>query len=291
MNRYPRRFPGAILRPCLFLLLAASSGAQTGAKLAIDAFSFRQYEGGPEVAAGFRAQPGSLLHVEFRVSGFGKSDDDDPKVRLDYSVLVTDSAGLLLADPKAGKVEVELADEDREWRPKIAASFALPLYLRPGEYRVTVGLRDRIANSEARGAFPFSVSGEEVPSSNTLTAYKFEWFRSELEADPLRVAAYRPGEPVWGRFLMTGFKVNEDRRVNIEYGLTLSGESGKILFQQELCAREDKKFPYPPAYLPGVVNLQPDSKVAPGTYTITLILRDLIAGTTSESRHSFRIER
>lgn|GEM_PF-2193500 len=243
------------------------------------------------MAAGFRAQPGSQLHVEFRVSGFGKSDDDDPKVRLDYSILASDGGGMLLADPKTGKVEVELADEDREWRPRIAASFPLPLYLRPGTYRVTVSLRDQIANREARGEFPFQISSEEVPLSEVVTGYNFEWFRDESATEPLRVAAYRPGEPVWGRFRMAGFKVTEDSRVDVEYGLTLSGENGKILFRQELCAREDRKFSYPPAFLPGVVNLQPDSKVAPGTYTITLILRDLIAGTTSESRHSFRIER
>jgi hypothetical protein len=255
----------------------------------IDNFTLRQFEGGPAVARDYRALPGEQVFADFQVSQFGKSDDPDPKVRLEYALLLTDSSGLLVAESRSGKVEVELADEDKKWRPRIGAGFALPALLNAGTYQLRIVVKDLIAQTEVRQQFPVPVGGRVITPPAALSALNLRWFRSEESTVELDAPDYAPGEPIWARFDLSGFNLGPRNTVQIEYGLVVRDAAGKVLFRQELCAREDRQFFYPPPAIPGVISLAPNAKVARGRYTATLILRDLIAKTTSESVHSFHI--
>lgn len=274
------------------MLLAVVSLWSSGAIFAqpvLDNFTLRQFEGGPAVARDYLALPGEQVFADFQVSKFGKSDDPDPKVRLDYALLLTDSSGLLVAESRSGKVEVELAEEDKKWRPRIGASFALPALLNAGTYTLRVLVKDLIAKTEVRQEFPVPVGGRVITPPATLSALNLRWFRSEESTVEMEAPDYAPGEAIWARFDLSGYTLGPRNALQIEYGLIVRDAAGKVLFQQQLCAREDRQFFYPPPAVPGVISLAPDARVARGRYTATLVLRDLIAKTSSESIHSFQV--
>ena len=52
------------------------------------------------------------------------------------------------------------------------------------------------------------------------------------------MAAYRPGDAVWARFDMTGYKLGDKNQVDIEYGLTVLREDGSVAYTQPQAANQ-----------------------------------------------------
>ncbi len=273
----------------LLALLTAPPAAPQPAPLTVVNARLHQYDDGPTLPSSFAFAPGEPVFVSFQVAGF-KTEGEDQLLKLEYMIEVFDAAGAVVVEPKAGKLQAELAPQDKEWKPKVRWEFVLPPLAGSGSFRVRVWAKDLLNLQEAVQTVPFAVLGRDVPPSDTLVVRNFRFLRSEEDGPPLAVAAYRPGDTVWARFDITGYKFAEKNRIHVEYDLSVLAPGGKTLFAQPNAAQEASPSFYPKKYIPGIVSLNLQPTIKPGEYTIVLALRDEIGKQTAGSRHIFHIE-
>jgi len=258
------------------------------APLALINGALHQYEDGPPVPSGYRVMPGETVFFSIQVKGFTVSADE--RVRLSYRVEAYDEGGLLLAEPGAGSIDAAVTVFDKEWLPKIRYAFLLPPHALPGRCRIVTRLRDELDGREASADTPLLVGGRMVELSGTLAVRNFRFLRREQDTQPMEAAVYRPGDALWAKFDITGFRSGEKNRVNVTYGLSVLGPSGKVLFSEPLAAADEDEPFYPKRYVSGAVNLSVQPKTPPGEYILVLTVRDEVGGQSIESRHPFRVE-
>jgi hypothetical protein len=143
-----------------------------------------------------------------------------------------------------------------------------------------------VASAEAT----FEVRGHAVEPSAELVVRNFSFHRTQDDTEPLKVAAYRPGDTVWGRFDITGYKLGAGNQRDVAYTLTVTGPGGRVL----LAAREptvDKGASfYPVKYVPCVISLNLQPNIRPDEYIITITALDRVGNQTYESKRTFRVE-
>jgi len=276
----------------VLLLIAAAAGtagqAQPPAKsLAIVDASVQQYEDGPVVATEpFR--PGETVFFSFQVKGYGVTADG--KVHFTYRIEVLDPDGVALVEPETGEVESVLSEQDKEWLPKVRHSFLIPPHALAGRFRIVAVVRDGRAGGEVKSETAFGVQSRQVDTGGPLAVRNLRFFRGEDAGTPLASVVYRPGDALWARFDITGFRLGDGNRVQVAYGLSIISPSGKQLFSEPQAAQEQDSSFYPKRYVPGVITLTVQPKTTPGDYTLVITARDEVGGETCESRGSFRVE-
>lgn len=272
-----------------FLLVGALLLAAAPPKpLAIVKPTLRQYEDGPATQAGFRFVTGESVFLSFQIQGYQASPGS--QVALRYQIDAVDPHGVRLVDIVQKEIKTTLSPEDKEWMPLVRWSFLIPPLALPGVYRVLVSVQDTLAGKETRTELEFPVSGRQVEPSDTLVARNFRFLRSEDDPHPLEMAAYHPGDALWARFEITGFRYGPNNKVHVEYGLAVLGPTGKTLYSEPRAAVEQDESFYPKRYLPGILSLNLQKNTRPAQYTIVLTLRDEIGNQTQESKHEFKIE-
>jgi len=272
----------------LFLLaLGAPAYSQS---LSVAAPLLAQFDGGPAAPAGYAFGSGEPIFLSFDVTGFKPSADDDPKVDLAWQCTAVDGAGLALLAPARGTVKVELAPEDKNWRPRVRVEIALPQALASGQGELRVEVTDNIAMKSASHRVPFRTRGLNLTGIDTLQPVRFRFFRAEDATEALTVAAYRPGDTVWAKFELAGYKLGPNHSFSASYGLEVFRANGESLFKQEEAAREAGDSFYPRRYLFGSLSLNLTRDLALGEYTIVLHLYDQLGMQHSETRHGFRVE-
>jgi hypothetical protein len=273
------------------VLLSATSFAQAPAGLAIDELILSATDGGESVARPFAS--GETVFVRFTVTGARavKADDDsDPRVRLRYTVTLTDDAGLPLAKPATGEVVADLAPEDKQWKPKVSAEMELPSGLVRGQAKLAIELEDQVANAKTARQAEIPLAGPVIAAKASLSALNFGFYRQEDAPQPVLTPAYRPGDMVWAKFAIIGFARGEGNRYDIAYGLEAFNAAGVSLFRQEVAAEQTGESAYPRRYLPSVLSLQLGKDLAPGAYRIQLLLHDRVSGGRTASDHPFTVE-
>ena len=118
----------------------------------------------------------------------------------------------------------------------------------------------------------------------------FRFLRAEEDGKALQVAAYRPGDPVWARFEMTGYKLGEANQFDIAYGLQVLRADGSVAYSEPQAATGKEQTFYPQRYQPGVLNLNLAKDQTPGEYTIVVTVRDNLGNQTYEMREKFSVE-
>ena len=93
-------------------------------------------------------------------------------------------------------------------------------------------LSDELAKANIEKTAVFHIQGRDVAPSDTLIVRNFRFLRAEDDTKALQIAAYRPGDAVWARFDMTGYKLGDKNQVDIEYGLTVLREDGSVAYKQ-----------------------------------------------------------
>jgi hypothetical protein len=249
-----------------------------------------QFDGGPSSPAGFGFGSGESIFLSFDVAGFKATAEDDPKVELSWECRTLDGAGVPLLEPKSGSVKVELAPEDKNWRPKIRVELPLPQALMAGPGSIQLRITDQIAKKTVEHTVPFRMRGPNLSGADTLRPLHFRFLRSEDGNDPLTVAAYRPGDTVWAKFEIAGYQIGPNNSFAASYGLEVLRANGESLFKQEEAAREGGESFYPRRYLFGSLSLNLTKDLALGEYTIVLRLLDHLGMRQSETKHSFRVE-
>ncbi len=272
----------------LFFAVAVTAYSAT-APLAILKPVISDLEDGPTVSSGFTFVPGQFVYINFHIGGFKASEEQ--KIHLSYKTSVADPKGVPLIQTMADQVDTQLAPEDKNWKPVARQQFLLPPIAPSGTYKITIQVVDDLANhASVTQEIPFEVRGREIAPSDTLVIRNFHFYRGEEDREPLSVAAYKPGDTLWARFDILGYKFGPNNSIDADYGISVLAPNGKVLFTQERAAEEKSSSFYPKAYVPGSMNLSLQSNIRPGQYTIVLTARDHTGNQTCEAKADFTIE-
>ena len=211
----------------------------------------RSEDGAPE-ASDEDFVPGETIYFSCQAQGYRKADKPDDygkqNVSLKFQIEVRDKNGVLLKPVQEGKLETTVTQEDKDWMPKLRDSIVVPPLPDTGEYMVMVKLSDQLAKADVEKTAVFHIKARDVAPSDTLVVRNFRFLRNEDDAKALPVAAYRPGDAVWARFDMTGYKLGEKNAVDIEYGLTVLREDGSVAYSRT-ASRESEDPNFLPAAL------------------------------------------
>jgi hypothetical protein len=255
---------------------------------------FARSEDGPPEASDEEFVPGETIHFSCQAEGYRKVDKPDDygkqSVVLTFQIEVRDKSGALLQPIKEGKIETTVTPEDKDWKPKFRDTIVVPPLADSGEYTVLVKLSDELAKAALEKPAVFHIKGRDVAGSPTLVVRNFRFQRGEDDTKPLQVAAYRPGDSVWARFDMTGYKLGDKNQVDIEYGLTVLREDGSVAYTEPQAANQKIQTYYPQRYQPGELNLNLAKDQPLGNYTIVLAVHDNLGQQMYETRETFSVE-
>jgi hypothetical protein len=275
--------------PGLAILFGATLAAQS--TLSIERLAFHQYEDGPVLASSYEFLPGETAWFSCRIAGFGNvREGDEQHVRLSWEMRPTDAGGVLLQKPLAGRIQDRLLPEDKDWRPKFLATLQIPPFALGGTYRIAVTVADEVTGARVSQTLEFPVKGPAGYPASPLAIYDFRFLRNENDAAPLKPPAYRAPAMLWARFDIAGFRLAENNRFDIGYGLAVLAADSKLLFTQAEAAGQSKESFYPQRWAPGALSLNVESGTPAGTYTLVVIVRDKLSGETAELREQFRVE-
>ena len=277
---------------CLALAFVSHSLAAAGPEIVQP--RIEEYENGPRAPADTVFSGGQAVYLSFHIGGLKATGEDEDHIHATYTAEVFDSSGQSFAKPQSGEVQTTLAAEDKKskWMPKVRYDFRLPETPAPGKYTVKIHVRDENVDGAAADVeVPFQVGGLQFDPAAGLAIYNFRFLRSERDADVVPAGgAYRPGESVWVKFDIAGYKFGEKNRFDVSYGVTLKDPAGKTLYTKPDAAGRAAESEYPTRFVPGVFSLDLDKKIVPGAYSVVITARDAVGNQMIESAHEFRVE-
>jgi hypothetical protein len=277
------------------LLGATFLGAAVPASAAfsVDRIALHQFEDGPELGPSHAFLPGESVFFSCRLTGYQSAvtGDNQRSVKMSWTLEVTDPSGIPLVAGTKGEIAEPIFPQDKNWFPKFLHHFNIPPFAPGGAYHIKITARDEVGKADLTSQLEFQVRGHAVEPSPVLAARNLRFVKDETDGPPLDPAVYHPGETLWARFDMTGYKYGDKNHYSIEYGLAILRESGEQVFAQPAAAADSSEGFYPQRYVPGAVslNLQPD--VPEGQYTLVITMADKVSGATAEARREFRIQK
>lgn len=272
-------------------LLAMVCGAAEAPKLHVEPPILSRFEDGPSIPVDTRFVAGDMFYFRCRLTGFqAKEGDFTRHVQLHYKIDVRDPFGAPVAEPKSGKISTDLSPEDKHWTPKLEDAIVVPAFAPAGTYHIAVEAVDELDNSQSSLETTFQVAGHKVELTGPLAIHDFHFFRRESGGEPLQDPAYSAGDTVWARFDITGFKLGEKNRVNVDYGIVVLRPTGEVLFAQPTAAAERTESFYPQRWVPGTLSLNLTKDLPHAQYTLVLTARDRVGGQECELRKTFNVE-
>jgi hypothetical protein len=261
--------------------------------LTVERLGIHQFEDGPLLDPGHIFLPGETVYVSCRIAGFQSAvtGENQRGVKLSWELHVADSSGVRVVPDLLGRVETPVFAQDKDWLPKFTHSFLIPAFFPNGTVRIDVRVQDEVAKTEVKTELQLKVRGRDVPPSDSLTARNLHFQRTETDASALDPAVYHPGETLWARFDITGYKYGPKNKYDVEYGLAVLRENGEQVFAQPAAADDAHESFYPQHYVPGAISLNLDPMVPEGSYTLVVTMRDKVGGQSAEARAPFRIAR
>jgi hypothetical protein len=263
------------------------------AAFAVDRIALHQFEDGPELGPNHAFLPGESVFFSCRLTGYQSAvaGDNQRSVKMSWTLEVTDPSGTPLVAGTKGEIAEPISPQDKNWYPKFLHHFNIPPFAPGGAYHIKITARDEVAKADLTSQLEFQVRGHTVEPSPVLAARNLRFVKDETDGPPLDPAIYHPGETLWARFDITGYKYGDKNHYSVEYGLAILRESGEQVFAQPAAAADSSEGFYPQRYVPGAVslNLQPD--VPEGSYTLVITMADKVGGQTAEGRREFRIQK
>ena len=259
------------------------------AAFSVERIALHQFEDGPVLGPNHVFLPGEAVFFSCRLTGYQAaiSGDEQRSVKLSWRLQVTDPAGVPLISEASGEIAEPISSQDKNWYPKFLHHFSVPPFAPGGAYHIKVTARDEVAKAELTSQLDFQVRGHTVESSPTLTARNLRFVKDETDGPPLDPAVYHPGETMWARFDITGYKYGDKNHYSVEYGLAILRESGEQVFAQPAAAADTSEAFYPQRYVPGAVSLNLAADVPEGSYTLVITMADKI-GTQKEAAETIR---
>lgn len=247
-----------------------------------------QMDGGAVDPPGFEHAPGETLFFSCRVSGFTKNEDE--QMHLKYSVQAFDPKGVPLTELYENEMKVEVTPQDKEWLPKISTEVVIPPLVAAGTYQIVVKAQDVLAKTSAELAVPFQVRGYRLEPSDTVVVRNFRFYRAEEDTQPVEKAIYNPGDSVWARFDITGYKYGPKNKVDVSYVVSLINSEGKVLYTQPQPAVEQTESFYPKRYVPAAMALNLQKNIRPGEYTIAVAVKDAVGNQSYDGKYTFTVQ-
>jgi hypothetical protein len=246
-------------------------------------------DGGPPNPVSFEYRPGQVVYFTCRVSGYAQ--DKDQQVRLAYSVQAFDAHGLAVAEISKNNLNAEATPQDKEWLPKIEADISLPSLLFSGDYKIIAKVEVLVAKTSAELTVPFKVrSHDDVQPSESLAVSAFRFLRNEDDTHAAERAAYRPGDHLWAKFVIVGFRSGPGNKVDVSYVTSVLGADGKTLWTQpEPQGVQEDSF-YPKPYIQAEMGIEIQARIKPGQYQLMVLAKDAIGGQSCEVKQPFTIE-
>jgi hypothetical protein len=276
------------MRAGLLILALAAASALPAQTLKLGKPVVSQLEDGPSFAAGQKPVPGETVHFSFLVEGYKV---DAGKVRLIGHAQLFDPRGIAATPREEVAIGTSLNEEDKEWKPKIRVEFPLPAIAPGGAWHVRYDAEDVQSGQKQSGDAAFAVEGHGGEPPAALGIRGLGFYRSQSDETALTTAAYRPGDMVWVRFEVAGYKYGEQNAIDVAYDVAVSNSEGKVLFEQVDAANEKSQAFYPQPWVPAEFNLSLQSTMSRGTYTLSITARDGIgAGQTTKAAAQFRVQ-
>jgi len=245
-------------------------------------------DGGAAVSTGSVHVPGETMFFSFQVDGFSASSGD--RVHLSYKIDAFDAHGVRIMPTATAEIEETLAPQDKNWKPVVRQEIAIPPLADSGTYKIAISVSDAIAKATATKEVSFEVRGRRVDSSDTLVIRNIRFYRGEDDREALSTAAYRPGDAVWARFDIIGYKFGEGNAIDVSYDVSVLSPAGKVLYTQEQAGADRSQSFYPKRYVPAIFSLATKRDTRPGAYTVSVTAHDGVGNQTFEARQSFTIE-
>ncbi|HWB84273.1 MAG TPA: hypothetical protein VG675_09050 [Bryobacteraceae bacterium] len=244
-------------------------------------------EGNVSDPTGTQYTAGEILYFNCHIAGFQKSEDE--QVHVNYTIDAVDPNGVPLMEPAKDDIAVEVTSHDKEWLPKAEARIVLPPLAMPGTYKVVVHAQDLLAKTSAEKSFPFSVTGLAVEPSDSLIVRDFHFYRSETDLHPMEKVVYRPGNSLWARFSIIGYKYGPKNKIDVSYVTSVFAGDKQLWKQPEPAVEQSESF-YPKRYIPANFNLDLQKNIAPGVYTIAVEVTDAVGKQTYVLKQDFTVE-
>lgn len=246
-------------------------------------------EDGPAAGSGVRFLSGETVFFSFLVENYKMGVSG--RVQITGHVQAFDPNGTPIMPRDEAQIGTTVSQEDKDWKPKIRSQFQLPPIAPPGTYTIRFEAIDQQSHQTATGEAAFAVGGKGVERADSLTVRDLGFYRTQDDVAPLKVVAYRPGDMLWVRFDMTGYRYGEQNSIDVGYDVAVLAPDGRQMFAEENAAVEKSQAFYPQPWVPAVFNLSLQADTPPGTYTLMITVHDTVGNQTTVARPEFRIER
>ena len=276
------------LRPALLAPLLAATLWGATVPLAVVRPTVSDRDGGAAGAGSYVDAPRATMFFSFQVEGYTPSSGE--RVHLSYKLEALDPHGVPIMEPVAAEIEETLAPEDKNWKPSVRQEIVIPPLADSGTYKIAISVTDVVGNATAAKEVPFEVHGRRVEPSPTLVIRNIRFFRAEDDREALSKPAYRPGDAVWARFDIIGYKFGDGNAIDVSYDVAVLASGGKVLYTQPQAGSDKTPSFYPKRYVPAVFSLATRRDTHPGEYTLLLTAHDGLGSQTFEARQSFTIE-
>lgn len=269
----------------------SGNAAATG-QLRVAYTAYSRYEGGAPMPQPITFLPGDQVVFRAKVSGYRTAEVgyQEYRVKLSYEVSATDFRGLTIGKTKKGELNEAVHKEDKEWLPTLDYKFLIPAMAEYGEAHIRLRVRDEVSQKEAVYEEAVQVNGKRLPALASVSVIHFGFYRRQEDASPLPSGVYRPGDTLWAKFDVAGFRIGEQNHFHAECDVQVRDAEGKVLFEQPGAISRDATPEYPERYLPGTFSLEIRPGTAKGQYAIAVIARDQLSGQSSESVFPFTID-
>jgi len=247
-------------------------------------------DGGPPNPATFEYRPGQIVYFTSRISGY--TQNKDQQVHLAWAVQAVDAHGVPVAELAENHLDAEVAPQDKEWLPKLEVNVSLPTLLFSGEYKIVAKVQDLVAKTSVELTVPFKIhSVDDVQPSEALVVSAFRFLRNEDDTHPAERAAYRPGDHLWAKWAIVGYRSGPGNKVDVSYVTSILGPDGKTLWTQPEPQKGDAEDSfYPKPYIQAEMGIEIQPKIKPGQYQLMVQAKDAIGKQTCEIKQPFTIE-
>lgn len=248
-----------------------------------------QFEDGPAIEGSQAFQPGELIFFSFQTENFKTSPAG--KIELTGHVEVFDPKGVPLATKDEIALGATVSEEDKTWKPKLRSQIQIPTLVPSGKYTIKFDVTDLQSKQSSKGETTFTIRGRSVEHTAVLSVRNLAFYRTQEDENALLNAAYRPGDLLWVRFDITGYKYGEQNSIDVAYDVAVYRGNGQSLFSQEDAAVERSQAFYPQPWVPAEFNLTLQSTMSEGPYTLVITARDATGKQTATAQAEFRISR
>jgi hypothetical protein len=247
-----------------------------------------QSDGGDALPAGFTHTAGETMFFTCHIAGFTKSANE--QINLTYTVQAFDPKGVPVAEIYKGEAKEEVGPQDKDWLPQIETQIVLPDILRPGTYKIVIKAEDLLAKTSANLDVPFTVAARDVSQTPALMVKDLRWFHNEDEEKAMAQPVYHPGQPMYMKFDITGFKYGANNKVDVSYSASLILQDGKVIWSQPEPAAEQSESFYPKPYISGEFGITLNADFKPGTYIMGVTVKDAIGKQTYPGKFEFIVQ-